>query len=447
MIAKHYLLLVIAASALLIIYPLPNVIAFRNVLLLCALALCFPITKYALSSAMRSVWSARAIWLIVFLVLWMIVVAVFIDPVPSMSLRELLGQWVTALGALLVGLCISIRDDVTSERTDKAVVLIIAISSLVHVAGHDLFALWADIKTQGIPKKFFGLTDHPANIGYVTTLVLPLFGADLISRASGARGLFPWHAIWTYCLLALSALALLTAGSRNSQVVFLVIVAIVAVTLWWRSAMSLTVMQRGLRVTALVAVIAVFAGTAIQLDGRWNRVVESIQLGWDTDGHKGWVYVAGKDIPTLSNGDPVEESAYLRTALLKEGLRALRTHPWGTEINKNAFRNLINQEYGSPDVPHAHNGLIDLGISAGVPAMILWCGFLVALFQAGKRAYKITGSVIGYAMMLLVIGFSIRMFLDSTLRDHIILQFMLCAGLLLGACVQSMDARQQSVPR
>jgi O-antigen ligase len=125
----------------------------------------------------------------------------------------------------------------------------------------------------------------------------------------------------------------------------------------------------------------------------------------------------------------------LRTAFLKEGLRALRGHLLGTEINRNAFKNLVTAQYGTAGMCCAHNGLVDLGISAGVPAMILWCAFLYGLYRIGRQTLRERRDIIGFALMLLVIGFGVRMFLDSTLRDHIILQFMLCAGLLMGACL------------
>jgi hypothetical protein len=346
--------------------------------------------------------------------------------------------------AFAIGLCITIPKIARSTSGIKQVaILVIFLPCMGHVVAQDIGSLWEGLSTHGFPTRFYPLTDHPANIGYVVALLLPLIGADLVRRALGSGNLLPWGAWLTYGSAALCALALLTAGSRNSQVIFTAIASIVAGTLWWNAHRAMSFQSKILRVATLVLLVGMFTGASYKLDGRWNHVAESISLGWDTGSHLGWVYVDGRDMPTLSQGDKLEESAYLRTAFLKEGLRALASHPFGTEINKNAFKNLIAAQYGVAGMCCAHNGWVDLGISAGIPAMILWFAFLYCLFMAGRRCYRSEGNVMGYALMLLVIGFGLRMLLDSTLRDHIILQFMLCAGLLLGTCVTSTEAIQE----
>jgi hypothetical protein len=166
-------------------------------------------------------------------------------------------------------------------------------------------------------------------------------------------------------------------------------------------------------------------------DPRWERFIETAEIAWQTEKSTAWYRPRREPLPLLQDGRAVDESAYLRVAYLKEGTKLLLANPWGTEISRHAFRNLLVAKYGKSNVAHSHMGLIDFGLSAGFPGIVIWVMFMASLGYVGWREYSNRGSAIGMVLLIVVLSFFLRTFIDSTLRDHILQQFMLVFGVLL----------------
>jgi hypothetical protein len=166
-------------------------------------------------------------------------------------------------------------------------------------------------------------------------------------------------------------------------------------------------------------------------DPRWERFVETTEIAWQTENHTSWYQLDEEPLPLLQDGRAVDESAYLRVSYLKEGTKLLLVNPWGTEISRHAFRNLLAAKYAKSNVAHSHMGLIDFGLSAGFPGIVIWVMFMASLGYVGWREYSNRGSAIGMVLLIVVLSFFLRTIIDSTLRDHILQQFMLVFGVLL----------------
>jgi O-antigen ligase len=177
------------------------------------------------------------------------------------------------------------------------------------------------------------------------------------------------------------------------------------------------------------------AVAGLKADPRWSSFMATVPVAWDTDGHREWL-LGEHDVlhlPRTAQGKPVEASAYYRIAYLREGVRLLGENPLGTGVGRDAFRRAIHAKYGTAGMSHAHNGFLDLGASVGIPGLILWVAFLVALVRCVTRAREAAGSGLRLAMALVVACFAVRTMLDSTLRgDHVVQEFLLVAGILLG---------------
>jgi O-antigen ligase len=194
-----------------------------------------------------------------------------------------------------------------------------------------------------------------------------------------------------------------------------------------------------------VCVVITLAGilAGLKADSRWNGFLATVPAAWDTETHRAWLKgeTSFEDLPRTEAGTVVDASAYYRIAFAKEGVKLLLEHPWGTEIGRDTFRRLVHEKYGTAGMSHAHDGLLDLGLSAGFPGMVLWVAFLAALATLGVKAWKRDRDTLGLALFLAVLGFGLRMLMDSTLRDHIIEEFVMVAGLLAGAIAYREGAR------
>jgi len=70
--------------------------------------------------------------------------------------------------------------------------------------------------------------------------------------------------------------------------------------------------------------------------------------------------------------------------------------------------------------------------------------FLVCLGNAGRREAVRQESMLGLVLLLTVCMFSLRTLIDSTLRDHILEQFMLVSGFLLATAITANGATKSA---
>jgi O-antigen ligase len=90
----------------------------------------------------------------------------------------------------------------------------------------------------------------------------------------------------------------------------------------------------------------------------------------------------------------------------------------------------LQLKYGEARGNHSHSGLLDLAIQAGIPAALLWLALLASLFALAVRSYRQNRNFPALLFLAVVTGFSMRMLLDSNMRDHMFKQFMFLTGVL-----------------
>jgi O-antigen ligase len=174
-------------------------------------------------------------------------------------------------------------------------------------------------------------------------------------------------------------------------------------------------------------------------DPRWSSFAATAPVAWDTDTNKQWLKGERNesDLPMTAAGKPVDPSAYYRIAFLKEGVRLMNDHPMGTRVGRDAFRLAMQEKYGRGGMSHAHNGLVDVGVSVGWVGLILWIVFILSFVAFAARSVDPTRSGLRLALVLVSGAFLARSALDATVRDHILQEFMVTAGALTGAIVMA----------
>ena len=199
-----------------------------------------------------------------------------------------------------------------------------------------------------------------------------------------------------------------------------------------------------------IVFISGYIVTAYKIDPRWKNVAETIPIAWDIDHDIRWLNQNTLNLPLTSNGEMVGPSLYYSTAWTHEAWNLLMTHPWGTEISFNTFARLVQEKHGkTANTGHSHNGWLDLGLNLGFPGLVLWTAFLSLIAYIGWSAWRRHNDSLGLALLLLVILFASRGTVDSIFQDHMIEQFMLAAGLLLGTITLSKNnpIKTQAPPR
>ena len=160
-----------------------------------------------------------------------------------------------------------------------------------------------------------------------------------------------------------------------------------------------------------------------------RKTLDTVPIALDTSTHKTWLDPHRYPLPTLPNGDPIDESAYMRIAWLKEGVSMVVQDPLGRGFGRNAFGHGLVEKYGEGK-GHSHSGLLDLAIGVGVPGTILWLGFLASLLVLASRALRDDANPYAILLLLLIVDFGTRMLVDGIIRDHMVQMFLFLAGLL-----------------
>lgn len=433
--------------AVLIVWQLPHVLFLRYTLVIMLGALCWGTAVRALRGKPpfeRWDRSFRMPFLayVAFLA-WLLVVAVLVGDQPLASLSELRAEWLPTTLVLLLGFGAAIRLAGAPGSGNAAVK--VAFWGLVAHAVLQLAVAAVTFFTAGAfpVLNFGGISDHKSNVTYTNTLALAFLLADVASAPSRDGSYVGLGRKGQLAVFALLLASTIVSATRNGLIVFLLLTLVGgwliarryrhASPRWWGM------------FGACVAFTAAAAAIGLKADARWSGFLATVPVAWDTEHHRAWLEGERNEtnLPPTAAGKPVEPSAYYRVAYLKEGTELLLEHPWGTEIGRDTFNKLIHAKYGTAGMSHAHNGLLDLGLSAGIPAMILWLGVLGAFAATGLRTWRSRQDPLGLALFLCVLGFAARMLLDSTLRDHVIEEFALVAGLLAGAVALDASARKR----
>jgi hypothetical protein len=408
--------------ALLFVWSLPGTIALRAVLMLAALLL---LARRVASADFCG--NVRAHWLplglLAVLTLWLLLQALFLSGETRWALDELLGQWLPALLALMLGLLLA----GTSAQPATAIVLVLAAMAAIAV-GQSLWSWLAggQLLTEQVP-----LTGGKLEMSFVVNLLLAFLTVDLFCRATRRAALLRAPVAATLGILLLALASAFLAGARNG---------IVGVFFLSFSAVSLFVFDQRRRLgvartllAAVVVVVALFAfGDAhYRSDPRWQKLDESAAIAWDIDRHATWLDAAGQPWPKLADGSEVDPSAYIRIAFIHGGLRLIADHPLGYGYGRNAFVHALRQAHPEARLGHAHSGWIDLGVGGGIPALLLWAAFLGSLAWRGWRTFFAAGNPHALVLFFIAAGYGGRMMLDSVNKDHMIQMFMFLAGLLL----------------
>lgn len=266
---------------------------------------------------------------------------------------------------------------------------------------------------------------------YLGTALIGLQLADLVAHSARGRG-FLNGPVWLRVLGLLAATVLTVATMTRNALPVLMLLGTVAAA----SFVSTRPRQTRSRAIALVSLATVLLASGIAInvknDERWARFASSVAIGLDIEHQKAWLAQEQTPLPLNAQGLPVDDSAYMRTAWMKGLLTEIARHPLGVGYDRNAFGNALRADYGKwVTTGHGHAGVFDFTIGVGIPGGLLLLAFFVALAAAGLRRWREDRDAAGLALLLFVLSYASRAFIDGIVRDHMLEQFMLLAGVLL----------------
>lgn len=344
------------------------------------------------------------------------------------SLSQYRGEWLIATLALLAGLILGrLSRRATSapapQQLVTALALALATPSLL-ILGN---AGWMLLKTHSLP-----LWDAPllgrTSASQATNILYGFLIADALSRSGHKTRLLPLSTPLLAIAILLTLLVTYLLNTRNGTIGVLLLSTFAILMFGWQQRRRIHKSWLFIGGAVIALALGGFARISYQADMRWAAFNESIRIACDTEHNKAWLD-ASLPLPLMSNGQPVDHSAYMRLAWAREGALAIRDYPLGVGFGRNAFGHAMKRKYGQGS-GHSHSSLIDFSLSGGIPGILLWLGFSATLMSFGWRNYRKLGSPIGLALTLLIAGTLLRMIIDSNLRDHGLEQYLFLVGVL-----------------
>ncbi|MEJ2060254.1 MAG: O-antigen ligase family protein [Gammaproteobacteria bacterium] len=460
---QRFLLLLI--SALVVVWPIPDMPAARYLFLFLLLvggvmvawrrrAVRHEYGDLPVTHARREHWILLA--LVAAFTVWVYMQAWFIAPYPELALNELRSQWGLQVASFLTAYVVVMALD----NKLKPVLAAVYWGMWFLLAALLVMSLWRWTQDGVLPNRWGGLTGtlrNGLNNMSMTTVTFAMFlMADALARIRTRRWLFQRSWLGWGAVLLLTLFGLYIQNMRTALVIILVMAAAVFTPWVYRAVLGgkrFRLWRIAATVLGLVVVVTVVMGY-VQRDPRWKTFGETFPIAWDIQSHDAWLVVCdwehGADcVPRLPNGKRVDISNYLRVAWLHASLDEIIRHPLGVGYSRSALGHALKLDYPGRDisVTRAENSFWSIGIGAGIPGLLLMMSLLgYAAWVCLERTVK--GEWIYFPVALLVAKSVLASFARFTLFNNTMEMLMFVLGAVCAAWLvrQSSRGQDQTVP-
>lgn len=375
------------------------------------------------------------------LTLWFVAQALWIAPEAHWVWQELKGQWVKDLVFWVLGLVLGIGSLHSNAPVGRKWLFALMSGLAGIVLWNVMVCFWLWVSTGQMPL-MHNVTGAKATDSYVNNMLLAFLVGDLLAR-DRQKIFLPWHRVITILLIGCCVINTAFLGARNGWI-GLGMLAFSGVVVHYINGWQRVGKKALMFLPVLLILIIAGVWMSWKTDPRWNSLKETLPVAWDIDTNKAWLNKLKHPYPKLPNGQQVDESNYERPAWIHAGLRLIADRPLGAGFSRHAFGHELARLYPESEPGsgmHSHSGMIDFAVGAGIPGVVLWLGFVFTLIGFGGVAYFRYGAAAGLVLVFLTSGFFGRSLLDSSMRDHMLEQFLFVAAFLLPAVGRNWQKR------
>ncbi len=413
---------------LLFILPVPHTIAVRYILSgVLIFSLFYEIFK---QKKFKNIFNYKEIKIssmfLFILSIWILFEGVFISPFSSICIPEIKSQWFYPVIFFYIGIYLSMFFD------SKRVLQVIVVTLFIHVLYVDLFALHKYIYTHHLISRFAGLTDGPDKANYISNLLLAFLITEIINRVRFKKSILSINNTVLLFMLIMTLLSELIEGMRNGVIAVLFMSLSTLFFILYNNKEYSFKFKIVISI-GLIILLSIPAVYNFKNDNRWKTLIETIPISINTTKYKNWMYPDKLGMPVI-NGRTLSASNYERIAWASVGIKEIIKHPFGVGYSRNAFKHSLELDYKVHDlrIGQSHSGIIDLALGIGIPGLLMWIIFIFYLFRISIFEFKNRYNILAVLLFFNVTGFFLRSVVDSNMRDHMFLTFMLITGLVLG---------------
>jgi hypothetical protein len=406
------------------VWSIPHTSALRNIILLILLGSIFLKAHYC--SPLSIFKQAPGLSLIVIVsTLWLFINATIITSDIKESIEGLSSLWLKNILILWIGLQLGL---VAREKRNALqylfLVLALGLAILIlHNLGYTIYCWWKTKNLLFYPAPL--LLSSKVQMSYIINLFLAMLITDFASRIETQKAIFPVSFSVLILLVVMTLLAMYGTGARNGIISSLLLLVSTGLLILFH----LRKFTRWDKMVTMLVCLVLAAGglgyISYRGDSRWQKIKDTLPYALDIVNQRAWLDKR-LPLPEISPGNAVDESAYLRVAFIRAGFDFMLRYPLGVGLSKTAFTQAQALTYGIKN-RHAHSGLIEWGVGAGIPGLLLFYLFTGWFFIQGVTLYWHQKNTYGLLLMLTVSGFWGRMIIENITRDHMLemLFFML----------------------
>lgn len=199
-------------------------------------------------------------------------------------------------------------------------------------------------------------------------------------------------------------------GLASILFIVLIFVAFVWVISQLRTRSAAKELKLVILFTAILTILAgIFTYHQLQHNPGWVTLVEDAQIAVQVDKYPEWQQSNSVGIvPKTESGRSVMGNNYERVAWAVVGIRLIGQHPLGAGVLYIPFNKLLQIDYPGATPFATHSGWIDLGLSFGIPALLLMWAILISVSYFSLRSrgpFLITIPVMaGMIFLLYLVG-------------------------------------------
>jgi len=387
--------LVLTAAVLLAIWPLPDTIALRNLMLLCggiASAALLHSNIYQLKQG-----NSWPIWVLTSFYVWLVFHLALLAGNFNEQWREFTGDWLRSFLATIMGLALGLllsdpKRQLSShlQRIQEPLLICgLAGTIIIFCARYAYEVLrtgqWIHQDFYMIP--YLGKTPLVIFGG----LFLPIMFVKILSARESKSPAF-WY-IFAPMGIAATIFSYYFANTKNGIVIFVLLFIYFLFKIVSTGKKNYS--QRRFFIAILLSCISLIGFVVknhIETNPAWSSLIADYKISTEIEQHSNW-----KDrvspLPLNQYGIPVNGSTYERVAWGNAGLELLKENPWGYGQIHHSFGALAIQKWGDFHKPDGmnrgatHSGWLDFALGFGLPGLLLvWIPLWVSYIRARKRS-------------------------------------------------------------
>lgn len=405
--------LVLAASVLLAIWPLPNTMGLRHLMLLMgSIASLYIMSKHLQQLTKLQAWP---IYVLFSFFLWLVFHMLFLTGNHEEQWRELTGDWLRNGLAACMGLALGILLRNTEQHLSPRLQRI-----------HQPILIWGFAGTTAIfcARYMYEIIQTGQWVHtnfymapYLGKTPLVIFGSILlpvmfIKALSALQRTAPpvWY-LYSFTGLIATVLMYYVANTKNGFAMFALLLGGFLVSVLRRRAhVKMHRIGLGVPIAIGLLIFGYAVSKHIETNPAWSNLVADYKISAKIDQHKNW-----KDnispVPFNEYGTSVDGSTYQRVSWAWAGLELLKEHPQGYGLINHSFGALAIQkwhDFHKPDGNNrgaTHSGWLDFALGFGVPGLLLVGVPLTASFLRARKRTDFWSSYTVWTIPLIAVSY------------------------------------------